>query len=60
MLILTFVELTLKFPLVALGAGSCPGARGPGVGGESDNIVSYFVNLRLGGGAGLHNISPHH
>jgi hypothetical protein len=61
-LALTFViplAKILELAVAGLVGGSCPGARGPGVGGESDNIVSYLVNLRLGGGAGL-EISLHH
>jgi hypothetical protein len=44
---------------LALVCFSCPGARGPGVGGERDKIVSVEVNLRLGGGARGLLISSH-
>jgi hypothetical protein len=61
-LALTFViplARILELAVASLFGDSCPGASGPGVGGKSDNIVSYLVNLRLGGGAGL-AISLHH
>ena len=50
--------MTFVLVLIRLFGGSCPGARGAGVGGERDNIVSFLVNLRLGGGAGLDTLAP--